>query len=155
MSFPQFQIKIEGVARFTRAVDGLQSDFEDHQETLEFVAERGFYPSMQEFFDTEGYGHLKPLTARYAARKRARYGDQPILQASGAYMRSLTRKGAAGNVHLSVGRDTLIIGSNLRYSRYVNDARPLELTDENVKRMGDLAEESMRERIEKRGVETN
>ena len=146
--------KMEGEAQFDRALGGLIEDFEDNQPTLEEIAERGFYPIMQEIFDTEGRGRWmgERMSSDYLRRKRAIYGDKPILQAAGSLMRSLTRKRAAGNVHVGVGPHALLVGSDLPQAR-PQDRRfgIIELTSGDVEHLADVAEESMKDRAEERG----
>jgi len=154
MSLPQAILVPQNTALVLPVLEGVADDFEDGREVLEFVAERGMYPILQEAFATEGYSLWRRLTPGYAARKRVKYGDRLIGQASGAYMRSLTKKGATGNIHLGIGHDTLLIGSSLTQARYFNKDRPIEFKEASIERMSELAEESMRERIEKRGIET-
>jgi hypothetical protein len=148
--------RMEGVEAFSRAIAGLASDFEDQQPTLEDVAERAFYPIMQEIFESEGRGRWRqvPLTPEYARRKRARYGDKPILQASGGLMRALTRKGARGNVHVGVGRDSLLLGADLAHAKPQDDRRGImDFDNKDVERMSEAAEESMKERAGRRGFD--
>jgi hypothetical protein len=146
--------KMENVQLFDRAVAGLAHDFEDMRPTLEEVIEQGFYPIMQEVFDTEGRGRWgrEEMNADYVRRKRRRHGDKPILQATGGLMRSMTRKNARGNVQFTVGDNTIVAGSDLRHAR-PQDRRfsIVEFTDGDTDRMADIAEESMKERAERRG----
>ena len=57
----------------------------------------------------EGTNRWKPLSERYAKWKRKRYGEQPILKASGNLVLSYKRGGY-------VEGDTLYYGSNLIYA---------------------------------------
>jgi hypothetical protein len=146
--------KMQGVEVFNRHLAELDQTFDDARPTLDEVAERAFYPIMQEVFDSEGRGRWRQrgLDPEYARRKRARYGDRPILQASGALMKSLTRRHAPGNVHVTVGNDVLLVGSMLRYARRKDDEFEIfDITNRDVDRMTEVAEESLKERAGRAG----
>lgn len=142
------------LSEFNRTFEGLEGDFDDALPILETVAERAFYPIMAEIFDTEGRGRWRDLQPGYARRKRERWGDKPIGQASGALIRSLTKKGAAFNVHMSLGRNALFVGSSLAHARHFHKDRPIELTEKDVDRMTEAAADEAKKMAERRGFKT-
>jgi phage gpG-like protein len=80
---------------------------------------RIFLDFMKRVFAREGqYGGpvWVPLNPRYAAWKRRRYGDRPILQATGALYRSFTDEQDPAHVYRS-GPDFMETGSSVRYAR--------------------------------------
>lgn len=79
-------------------------------------------PHFREQFDTEGGGRWAPLTPAYARRKRRLYGDRPILQATGAMMRSFTAPGAPHQIR-RVGPSEAFFGSDLERARFHQNAR--------------------------------
>lgn len=70
------------------------------------------YKVIESIFANEGgaSGQWAPLKPKYEAIKRAAYGDQPILTASGVMRRSLTSSNAPGSVY-SESKDEVVIGS--------------------------------------------
>jgi phage gpG-like protein len=157
MTFPSLIGKIEGATLFNRQLDAVGHVFEDNQPTLEEVAERGFYPIMQEIFDTEGRGRWRreEMSPAYRRRKRAIHGDKPILQATGSLMRSMTRKRATGNIHIGVGPNTLLLGSDLPQAHPLDKRFGIiDLTPADIELLTEVAEESMRDRIEDEGLKT-
>lgn len=134
---------VEGKTEFNRAISGLAELIEDFQPILEQVAERGFYPAMQEIFDTENFGRWPKLTPAYARAKRRRWGDKPIMQASGMLMRSLTKKGAEMNFQIGIGKNQLNIGTNAQ-SRFAAKRRPVfQFTDKQFGQMATVASEEV------------
>jgi phage gpG-like protein len=78
-----------------------------------------FLQFMKAVFDREGkYGGAawEPLNPRYAAWKRRHYGEQPILQLTGALYRSLTDEQDPAHVYRT-GPAFMETGSSLRYAR--------------------------------------
>jgi phage gpG-like protein len=73
-------------------------------------------------FDTQGVysGGWSPLSPAYAARKAREFPGQPILQATGDLMRSLTR-GPAVRI---VRPQSVMFGSDVEYGRYHQAGTP-------------------------------
>lgn len=120
---------------------------------LEEVIERDFYPIMQETFDTEGRGRWRGPSPAYTRRKRQLYGDKPIMQATGNLMRSLTQRGAPGNLQRRVGSDAVEVSSTLPHAGPATRARPIELRREDAERLGDGMLDVMKRRAEAHGFE--
>lgn len=87
-----------------------------------------FYAQEKSLFDRAPW---KPLSPAYAERKRRKFGDKPILQATSTLFRSLTQQGAEGNVH-RVDDNSLEIGSAVPYGIFHVPTRdPLPDPDED------------------------
>jgi hypothetical protein len=140
--------KIGGAEQFGRELDNMVKEIEDAQPTLEAVTNKALYPIMRERFDTEGRGGWRELTPGYAEAKKRQYGNKPILQRTGALYNSLTDKGAPHNVHIGVGRDSLIVGSDLPYARHAHDDRPIyEFEEDDLDRMAEAAIDDLVRRL--------
>src|SRR5690348_12235862 len=114
--FYRFYVQAEGLDRLRDSLEGLRRDIEEPQPILEAVAERAFYPIVQEIFDSEGRGTWPENTPAYEVHKRAVYGDKPVMQRTGALVTSLSKGGAAMNIQTAQGRDTLLLGSAIPYA---------------------------------------
>ena len=137
--FYRFYVQVEGLDRLRGAVEGLRKDIEEPQAILEAVAERAFYPIVQEIFGSEGRGTWEDLTPRYEARKRAKYGDKPIMQRTGALITSLSKGGAKMNIQVPQGRDALLVGSAIPYSSLASKKRPIFMFNQgDHAQMGDV-----------------
>lgn len=98
--------------------DGLLSGLEDLSPAWPQV-ERIVMDMEREQFKTEGgYGGEKwePLNKTYAEYKQMRYGNKPILQATGVLMGSLTTKGQ-GHYYAS-GPNFVEVGTTVPYGAY-------------------------------------
>jgi hypothetical protein len=146
-------VTVEGVERLDRAAAGVQRDLREPAPMIEEVVDAQFYPIMQEAFDTEGHGRWRRASPGYARLKRRLYGDKPIMQATGGLMRSLTQKGAPGNLQRRVGPDAVEISSTLPHAGHATRERPIELRAEDVERLGDGMREEMKHRGEGHGFE--
>lgn len=88
--------EVLGSAQLDRALTRIESASQNLTEPLEEVGDE-FRAIEAEHFDAEGPGWA-PLSPKYAARKLRLYGDKPILRATDKLYRSMTIKGAEGNV---------------------------------------------------------
>lgn len=61
-----------------------------------------------------------PLNKEYAKRKFKKYGKKPILQATGELKKSMTEKGAVGNINITK-RFSAKFGSSVDYGNYHDD----------------------------------
>lgn len=107
----------------------------------------------EEFYAEEGRLFArqpwKPLSAAYAKRKQEKFGDKPILRATDTLYRSLTEKGAAGNIH-RVTDSEADYGSVVPYGVFHVDTRnPMAEPDEE--RYGTLAGEYVTEMVKEAG----
>ena len=90
---------IGGVTQLRRRLHGLALSLSDFTEPLRQVGAQVIYPEIVHQFRRQGQPRWQSLQERYAARKRRKYGDKPILQATGALMASLTDPQAAGAIY--------------------------------------------------------
>jgi phage gpG-like protein len=152
--FYRFYVQVDGTTRLMASAEGLRRDIEEPQQILEAVAERAFYPIVQEIFDSEGRGRWDDLTTGYAARKREQYGDKPIMQRTGALITSLSRGGATMNIQTAQGRDTLLVGSAVPYSAKASKKRPIFMFNQaDYERMGSVAVDEISTRAKGRGFQ--
>lgn len=100
-----------------RRVEALADLSNVFDETIDEV----IIPHFREQFDSEGGGRWPALSPGYARRKRKLYGDRPILQATGAMMRSFTVPGAAHQIR-RVGPSEAFFGSDLERARFHQNA---------------------------------
>lgn len=63
-----------------------------------------------------------PLNPEYASRKAKKYGIKPILQAAGTLKKSMTEKGALGNINIT-RRFSATFGSSINYGNYHDDIK--------------------------------
>jgi phage gpG-like protein len=92
----RFTGEVLGERQFDRALTRLQRGVTDLKPLFELLGE-DFRETERQQFDHEGYGWA-PLSPGYAIRKRALWGDKPILQASGAMRSAMTERMTPGNV---------------------------------------------------------
>lgn len=150
----RFFYEIRGFEQVRSAYTQLGRQVEEPQPILEAVAERAFYPIVQEIFDTEGRGQWDDLTEGYEERKRIEFGDKPIMQATTALVTSLSKKGATMNIHSAQGRNELLLGSAIHYSRFASKKRPVFMfNQQDFQRMGDAATEKAKEQTRGLGFE--
>ena len=104
----------------------------------------------KEQFAGEGIGpsgKWKPLSAVYAKRKIKKYGNQPILQASGRLAKSLT--GTTADSVLEKTAQELTIGTNVPYAGYHqrgSKARPpVDLSEQQLDRIGTVITRKMKQ----------
>ncbi|HEX2881006.1 MAG TPA: hypothetical protein VHO25_15850 [Polyangiaceae bacterium] len=120
---------------------------QEPQPILEAVAERAFYPIVQEIFDSEGRGRWPENTPAYEEAKTKKYGDRPIMQATTALVTSLTKKNATMNIHTAQGRNSLLLGSAIHYSRFASKRRPVLMFGQpDFNRMGQEATKEFKDR---------
>lgn len=142
----RFYVEVIGFEQLRSGFKQISRLVEEPQQILEAVAERAFYPIVQEIFDSEGRGQWPDLTPAYRERKRVRFVDKPIMQATTALVTSLTKKNATMNIHTATGRDTLLLGSSIQYSRFASKRRPVFMFNQrDFNRMGEAATQKMKE----------
>ena len=142
-----------GLDQLLRALDGQAADMGNTVPALEEAAERAYYPVMAEMFETEGFGRWRRRSPSYERRLRRRYGDffdLPIGQVTGGLKRSF-QKGAPSNFHVTVGNDSLLVGSRRAYARHFSNERPIELREQDVERIEDELAGAMKRRSQERG----
>lgn len=112
----RFTGEIDGAEIFDRAFNRIDS-LSDLRPLWPPVIEE-FYLIEQEQFDTEGAAggqRWAALSDPYAARKAREFPGQPILQAEGTLMASLTDPEALDAI-LRPAQDELVIGTNVPYA---------------------------------------
>jgi len=150
----RFFVEVQGLDRLVTAIDSLRREIEEPLPILDAVAERAFYPIVQEIFDTEGRGQWPELTPAYAEHKREKFGDKPLMQATTALVTSLTKKGATMNIHTAQGRDSLLLGSALTYARPASKRRPVfDFNQDDFGRMEVAARDKVKEDAEHLGFD--
>jgi hypothetical protein len=143
----RFFVEVQGFEQIKNAFGQLGRAVEEPQPILETVAERAFYPIVQEIFDSQGRGQWPELTAAYEEAKRVRFGDKPIMQATTALVTSLTKKHATMNIHTAQGRNELLLGSAIHYSRFASKKRPVFMfNQQDFNRMGEVATEELKDK---------
>src|SRR4051794_35315537 len=104
----RLSFEILGVKEFDRAFHRLDEHLSDFRPTWPLVT-AAIQRIESEQFKSEGAKgrsrKWKPLTRNYAEAKRKKYGDKPILERTGALMRSLT----------TTTEDTVLIEQPLEY----------------------------------------
>lgn len=140
-------VEVRGLEQLKNVFSQLGRLAEEPQPILEAVAERAFYPIVQEIFDSEGRGEWPENTPAYAAAKRRKFGDRPLMQATTALVSSLTKKNATMNIHTAQGRDSLLLGSAVHYARSASKKRPVfDFNQQDFDRIGHVATEEIKER---------
>lgn len=140
-------VEVRGFEQIKNAFGQFGRLAEEPQPILEAVAERAFYPIVQEIFDSQGRGDWPELTPTYAEAKRQKFGDKPIMQATTALVTSLTKKNATMNIHTAQGRDSLLLGSQVHYARSASKKRPVfKFGQRDFDRMGNEATKEFKER---------
>lgn len=138
----RFTVSFAGEEIFNRAFNRIDSLSDLRPLYPEVIA--AFYQFEREQFDTEGAAggeRWTPLSPVYAEYKERVFPGQPILQAEGDLMVSLTDPEAAGAV-LIPREDELIIGTSVPYAihhqrgtRNMPKRPPLSFSEEQKHRM--------------------
>lgn len=105
-----------------------------------------FYKEETAWFAAEPW---KPLSPAYAKRKRAKFGDKPILRATDTLFHSLTEQGAEGNIH-RVDSLSAEFGSAVPYGIFHEKSRP-PIAEPDVEEYRTIAAEYMVEAVRNSG----
>ncbi len=111
-------IKVEGMADLLHAFEKVERGVVDLRQLGTWDAvEKEFYKVVKDVFAAEGgkSGRWKPLSSPYKERKAKRYGNQPILQASGRFYKSMT--GGSESI-VEKKEQEMTLGSNVPYGKY-------------------------------------
>jgi phage gpG-like protein len=141
MSGAHVSIEVDGKPEFDRTFSRLDANFDDLTPIWPAVRAK-FYEIEAQQFDSEGgkggSGRWKALSARYAAQKVARYGDKPILEATGDLRASLTSDGAGS--YYWADKQEVAIGTTLPYAMYhqrgsgkLPERKPISFSDEQTR----------------------
>jgi hypothetical protein len=108
---PESQKKVDALARAGKI---------DLRPTLNVVG-KGYRKEVEMIFahqQPRGKGDRWPqLSPEYAEAKKKRWGDQPILVASGSLLASMVAEGAPGNISI-IGKNGAIFGTSISYGIY-------------------------------------
>lgn len=131
--------ELKGVPETLAMFRGVELGLADFRQLGAWKAVRlVFYKIVSSIFQAEGgaSGKWTALTAAYAKVKLRRWGNQPILTASGTLYRSLTQEGAEGSTFTESAQE-MEVGTTIKYGAYHQTgtnkmpARPiLDFTDE-------------------------
>lgn len=155
------EVTIEGTEELLRAFGKVQRGIVDLRQlgTWDAVA-AVFYKIVYGQFASEGAdgksGSWKKLSPKYEAAKFRKWGQVPILQASGRLWRSLTQKGAKDSVYAAKAME-LTIGSSVEYGGYHQSRKPrtrlprrppLDFTEDHEKQLAKPIQQKLRQLIE-------
>lgn len=118
----QLNIEVEGANQLLASFLAVQKGIVDLRQlgTWDWVQSE-YYKIVKAQFGSEGgaglSGKWKPLTPKYRERKIKKYGDMPILQASGRFYKSMTSEGADGSITEKKPQE-LTLGSSVPYGPY-------------------------------------
>lgn len=149
-------IQVTGGEALSNAFKDVESGMLDLRKlsTWKVVAAE-FRTILKEIFAGEGTGsksgHWAPLSQPYAAYKLRRWGEVPILQASGRMYESLTKRGDKDAVYEETASE-LTMGTQIPYSRYHQTGtrkmparKPVDLTEEHTRRLGSVIVRKIRQ----------
>lgn len=132
-------VELEGVKETLAQFKGIELGMVDFRQLGAWKAVRSvFYKIVGSIFKAEGgaSGKWKALTPAYQRVKVRKWGNQPILTASGALYRSLTQEGTQGSTFSETPQE-MEIGTTIKYAGFHQSgtrkmpARPiLDFTDE-------------------------
>jgi phage gpG-like protein len=132
----RFSATVEGVEVLNRAFTRIDQQVDDLRSLWPATAQT-IYGIFGRAFATEGAstaaGKWRALSPSYAKRKAIVYPGQPVLQAEGTLVESLTDPEANDAVFLPE-RNQLTIGSRTPYARRHQRTRPMIAFTENDKR---------------------
>lgn len=141
----KLDIALEGLPELLEAFRGVERGMLDFRDlgTWDEV-QRRFYQIEKEQFGSEGAagksGKWAALTSPYREIKQKRYGEQPILQATGRGYKSLTSANSDSVVEKRP--QELVLGSRLPYMKFhqtgtrrMKKREPISLTPEQERRM--------------------
>lgn len=154
----RISFEVDGVQQTIRAFQQVERGIVDLRElgTWDWVQSE-YYKVVKEIMDSEGSagqsGRWKALTPKYAAVKRATYGDKPILQATGEMYTSLTTSGGGAVVEKSAQEMTLgssnpKAGWHNRGAGRLPRRKIIDFTDEQKKRIVAPIEKKMRQLVD-------
>lgn len=152
----RFKIEVEGKEQLLSSFLEVQEGVVDLRQlgTWDWVATE-FRKVEKEIFDSEGSpAKWKELSPKYAVVKQKKYGNMPILQASGKLYRAMT--GTSPDSVFEKQAQEMAIGTSLPYAKYhqSKDARKtlprrpmLDFTDEQKERIVEPIKKKLRQLI--------
>lgn len=151
-------VRVEGAGKAVAAFDEVETGIQNPRGPLQTVLREVMYPAVAERFAQSGPG-WKPLSPLYAAYKRQRFGNQPILVATGKMRDALT--GKSGSVYTVAQNWIQIrIDQATPYARYhqtgtkrIPARPPVSFTTEQQVQMGAVLEREFTQLIHGQGFE--
>lgn len=105
---------------FQKSIKLATKEVDDLSVPLNEIATRFLQSRKFIFFGAAGgRSQYAPLSPAYARAKRKKYGDRPILFASGRLAKSMTQRG--GDNIVKVGKKTLEIGTRIPYGVFLQE----------------------------------
>lgn len=142
------KIEVDGIEEATKALDSM-GDSTTNLIPLWNIIQPYFYSIEKTLFDTEGrsgtQGGWQALSPGYKKQKIKKWGNQPILQASGKMYKSLT--GITSDSIVSKTKTEMTLGTSLkrypsahqRGNARLPQRKAIDLTPKNRKKMLNLA----------------
>jgi phage gpG-like protein len=151
-------ITVEGVDEQIKGLEYVERGLVDFRQLGAWKAVASEFRKIEkEQFDSQGSkgasGKWAPLKTGYAAIKSARYGQQPILQASKKLYRSLTSEGAEGAVYeesateLTLGTSIPYAGHHQKGTRKMPAREVISLTRDQQQRLVQPVHEKLKQLI--------
>lgn len=140
-----FGIDVEGLPQTHAAIDYFERGMSDlRQGAVWLRVQQAFYRIMKGQFASEGgqgkSGGWAPLSSPYKERKIKRYGNKPILQATGRTYRSMTAEG--GDSIVDKQPQEMTLGTRVPQAKFHQagtgkmPARPIiDMSDEDEKKL--------------------
>ena len=149
-------ITLTGVKEVTSSLKYVDDGLSDFRKlgTFDAIAAE-FYKIEKETFSAEGgpSGKWKALSPAYAAIKAKKYGNVPILTATGQMMKSLTSRGAANSVmqqtatEMTIGTSDPKAGYHQRGNRRLPQRKVIDFDDARKERLNKVAERKIKQLI--------
>ena len=117
------QYNFENAQAFQSSLDKALSKISDLRFPLNLIAD-DFYKSEKAIFQLKSPGGYKDLKPKTKIQKQKKFGFiYPILKRTGILERSITRKGAPGNITI-ITKTTLTVGTSVPYGIFHNSDKP-------------------------------
>ena len=152
----KIEVTLTGVKETTESMNYIDAGLSDFRKlgTWDAIATE-FYKIEREQFKGEGgpSGKWKSLSPKYAVIKAKKYGNVPILTASGQMMKSLTSRGAANSVleqtatEMTIGTSDPKAGYHQRGNRRLPQRKVIDFDDARVERLNKVAESKIKQLI--------
>jgi len=149
-------ITLTGIKEVTSSLKYVDDGLSDFRKlgTWDAIATE-FYKIEKETFSAEGgpSGKWKSLSPQYAAIKAKKYGNVPILTATGQMMKSLTSRGAANSVmqqtatEMTIGTSDPKAGYHQRGNRRLPQRKVIDFDDARTERLNKVAERKIKQLI--------
>lgn len=113
---------IENDAEFKRQIELAVSKVSDLRFAFKEI-QRDWFKSNKAQFSLRGSGQYPALSPQYAEQKRKRYGNKPILVASGRLMKSITGAPNADSI-VRIGKISMILGTRVPHGIFHQSDEP-------------------------------